>query len=1132
MPSLKRAQVSSDSDDVSDQSTMSSPHTRKRPRTSDLSESEDDETPRETYLAVNDDALLDNEDELELRQTQIIQDKYAHLIEEANVPAEHGILERVECYNFMCHDHFNVELGPLINFIVGKNGSGKSAILTAITLCLGGKASATNRGQSLKNFIKEGKENGTIIVRIKNQGDGAYMSDDYGKSIIVERHFSKNGSSGFKIKADNGRIVSTKKAELDAITDYFSLQIDNPMNVLSQDMARQFLSTSSPAEKYKFFVKGVQLEQLDQDYRLIEESVDQIEEKLKTTAQDIRVLETRKDAAKKKLQISDQHDSLRARIRNFRSQMVWAQVEEQERMQATLTEEIAKADELIINAEYELARFDDAFQAVETERETAAEHSWRAATALEEATGEKEKIKEKLEAEMNRRHDLQAEQRQIREYLRAAESRIQETQQKVHEENQRLADASGGGYARKQEACEQAVNDAAAAQRAYNEHRSDANGLREDIESSQEDLKATKGPVDAKRMELEQAENRLKTLTRDGGARQSGFHPKMPDLLKAIEQERSFESRPVGPIGHHVTLLQPKWSSILESSFGGTLGSFIVTSNRDMNILSRIMRQVGCNSPIFIGNGGHLDTSAHEPDPQFDTALRILEIDNELVLKQLIINHGIEQMLLIERLEEASSVLFDGARPRNVKRCYSIDERDRRRGIHLSYSRAGEPSQAPVSMYNNPPRMKSDLASQISLQRDVVDDLKHQLNDLQQEMVAARSRVDACKQAYVRHGRREKELQIAMQRKEDYAEELRDALDKENAEDGRIDALNSALREAEDEKQLNEGSYKDSEAAMGTIMQTLKEIRRELSSKDSELGTLQQKLRVAESEHTLVNSKKSKVLSDKNAAIANIEKDKQEKATIHGRREQVAARIIEYNEKASLVSSRVSVDEGETPESLDRKLDRLIRDLERYSSELGASREEIAAEAGRTEAAYVRATKQFQELSTLAQIFKDTLGNRKKRWEIFRSHISSRAKAQFTYLLSERSFRGRLLADHSEKRLDLQVEPDITKDDSTGRGAKTLSGGEKSFSQVCLLLALWEAMGSPIRCLDEFDVYMDHINRKMAIDMLMIAARRSIGRQFILITPGTKTDITISPDVRVKELAEPERGQTTLSFRR
>jgi peptidoglycan hydrolase CwlO-like protein len=76
-------------------------------------------------------------------------------------------------------------------------------------------------------------------------------------------------------------------------------------------------------------------------------------------------------------------------------------------MQASLTEEIAKADELIISAESELARYDDAFQAVEIERESAAEHSWRAAAALEEATGEKEKVKEKLEAEMNRRHDLQ-----------------------------------------------------------------------------------------------------------------------------------------------------------------------------------------------------------------------------------------------------------------------------------------------------------------------------------------------------------------------------------------------------------------------------------------------------------------------------------------------------------------------------------------------------------------------------------------------------------------------------------------------------------------------------------------------------------------------------------------------------
>lgn len=135
---------------------------RKRQRgTSSVESDADTEASEHSSAQQTDASLSDNdidEDELELRATQMIQEKYSFLSDEPNVPAEHGILERVECYNFMCHNHFCVDLGPLINFIVGKNGSGKSAILTAITLCLGGKASSTNRGQSLKSFIKEGKE--------------------------------------------------------------------------------------------------------------------------------------------------------------------------------------------------------------------------------------------------------------------------------------------------------------------------------------------------------------------------------------------------------------------------------------------------------------------------------------------------------------------------------------------------------------------------------------------------------------------------------------------------------------------------------------------------------------------------------------------------------------------------------------------------------------------------------------------------------------------------------------------------------------------------------------------------------------------------------------------------------------
>ncbi|KAI9040509.1 DNA repair protein SMC6 [Aspergillus affinis] len=1139
MPSLKRPQASlrtTDSDDESESGASSTHHySQKRIRRSNSlatddnsGASADDDEGLDTGL-INE-ALGDEEDDLELRATQVIQEKYSFASDEPNVPAEHGILERVECYNFMCHDRFYVELGPLINFIVGKNGSGKSAVLTAITLCLGGKASATNRGQSLKSFIKEGKETATIVVRIKNQGDGAYMPDDYGKAIVVERHFTKNGTSGFKIKAENGRIVSTKKAELDSIIDFFTLQFDNPMNVLSQDMARQFLSSSSPAEKYKFFVKGVQLEQLDQDYRLIEESADQIEEKLRNREQDIAILKNRRDVAKQKLDISDQHESLRNRLRNTRSQMAWAQVEEQEQMKSSLDDELDRSRDRITVAETELQEFDAAIRAAESEIEAASEYAQQAKQRVDDAETEKEEIKSGWETKLSERHDLQAEQRKIREYLKAAESRISETQQKISDENQRLAELHGGSYTWKQEQLKEVQNEAALLREQLEEHQSEHGRLVKELEEANKAVDRASAPINKAKVDVEQAEARLKSLSEEGGVRNSGFHAKMPTLLKAIHQERAFNKQPVGPMGYHVSLLKPEWSSILENSFGTTLNSFVVTSKRDMNLLSRIMERVNCVCPIFIGSDGALDTSQNEPDPHFDTALRILQIDNELVRRQLIINHGIDQMLLIERLEDASAVLFDGQRPKYVKRCYCIDRADRRRGIHLSYSSTGEPSQAPVSAYNGNPRMKSDLASQITIQRDVVSDLRRNLNNLENQLRLARSQSESCKQARTRHERTTADLRVSIQQKEDLVEELSAALEKESAEDGHLDVLRTTLEEAEEEKRLNSGSLQDSVSAMETMMKELKATKQQLAAKDAQIEALAEQLRVARSEELLGTEKRRGIISDKNVALDRIQDLKRESEKVGREQEEAAARILDYSEKASLVSPRVVIPEGETPSSLDRKLEKLHNDEQRYNQQLGASRDEIAAEAERTAADHERALRQVREFKLLADVLKATLEYRQKRWKIFRSHISSRAKAQFTYLLSERSFRGRLLTDHENKLLDLQVEPDITKD-STGRGAKTLSGGEKSFSQVCLLLALWEAMGSPIRCLDEFDVYMDHINRKMAIDMLMLAARRSIGRQFILITPGSRAEISLAPDVRVKELAEPERGQTRLSFR-
>jgi chromosome segregation ATPase len=116
---------------------------------------------------------------------------------------------------------------------------------------------------------------------------------------------------------------------------------------------------------------------------------------------------------------------------------------------------------------------------------------------------------------------------------------------------------------------------------------------------------------------------------------------------------------------------------------------------------------------------------------------------------------------------------------------------------------------------------------------------------------------------------------------------------------------------------------------------------------------------------------------------------------------------------------------------------------------------------------FEQATQKLANIQAVDQQLKKMLMLRRQRWKWFQHYITLRAQLVFGYLLAERRFRGTLDFDHKQKALELRVEPDHTRTSDKGRQAKTLSGGEKSFSTVCLLLALWEAMGSPIRCLDE-----------------------------------------------------------------
>ena len=76
-----------------------------------------------------------------------------------------------------------------------------------------------------------------MTISLKNQGEEAYKPREYGKSIIITRRFTKDGSSSYKIKSKDGKVISTKREELSAICDHMNIRVDNPMNILTQGMS-------------------------------------------------------------------------------------------------------------------------------------------------------------------------------------------------------------------------------------------------------------------------------------------------------------------------------------------------------------------------------------------------------------------------------------------------------------------------------------------------------------------------------------------------------------------------------------------------------------------------------------------------------------------------------------------------------------------------------------------------------------------------------------------------------------------------------------------------------------------------------------------------------------------------------
>ncbi|KAF2553861.1 hypothetical protein F2Q68_00036884 [Brassica cretica] len=86
--------------------------------------------------------------------------------------------------------------------------------------------------------------------------------------------------------------------------------------------------------------------------------------------------------------------------------------------------------------------------------------------------------------------------------------------------------------------------------------------------------------------------------------------------------------------------------------------------------------------------------------------------------------------------------------------------------------------------------------------------------------------------------------------------------------------------------------------------------------------------------------------------------------------------------------------------------------------------------------------------------------------------------------------------------------------------AESFSRGERSFSTLCFALALHEMTEAPFRAMDEFDVFMDAVSRKISLDALVDFAIAH-GAQWMFITPHDISMVNSHERIKKQQMAAP-----------
>jgi len=222
--------------------------------------------------------------------------------------------------------------------------------------------------------------------------------------------------------------------------------------------------------------------------------------------------------------------------------------------------------------------------------------------------------------------------------------------------------------------------------------------------------------------------------------------------------------------------------------------------------------------------------------------------------------------------------------------------------------------------------------------------------------------------------------------------------------------------------------------------------------------------------------------------------------------------------KAKEMTGGEELEPEESVEKLQAKIDSLVKEkLERGETDYGTEALKTYTEMSSQISLRI---KRIDHLKQFSKNLENQMGSRRELFQTLRDKVVDMVERRFSALAGQTmaSMQLRLSIDPMKKQLSFRFGPDQ-------RSSKvgSLSGGEKSYSQLCLILSLWHFMTTPFRCLDEWDVFLDSVNRAtIGAELARFAASKEGTHQFIFLSPqgAVETPAEAGEEFKVFTLGE------------